>query len=183
MLKLSQNEIDFCGEPRRFKRCSNKVLKDANKDVEAIQQELQDKMERGIKMGEKARNLRTEANKLLSKTKPGVKDKNRAEKLNKEAESVESEIEEFAEAIQNAQDEYDERIIHAYDKVCVTLLEPMDPGEFEENHDSRDMVIAKNLSLFYDMYMTGFSQTKVDMRIRQLIDAEHEHRFQFREEL
>ena len=182
MLKLSQNKIDFCGKERNFKRCSNKDLRDANKDIEDIQKDIKDKMEKGMKMGEEGRTLRIKANELLSKKKPTAKEKKEAEKLNKEADEVQKALEEYGEIIENEQESFDENIVKAYDKICVTLLEPMEPGEFEENHDSRDMIIAKNLSLFYDMYMTGFSQAKIDMRIRQLVDAEHESRFRFQEE-
>jgi len=182
MLKLSKNEIDFCGKKRRFKRCPNKVLRDANKDVEDIKKDLQEKMENGLKMGEESRELRLKANKITTKEEPTAAEKKKADGYIKKAEKIEADLEEFAKSIEDQQDEYDDKIIKAYGKVCMTLLEPMEEGEFEANYDSTDMVIAKNLSLFYDMYMTGFSEAKIQMRVRQLIDAEHEGRFQFREE-
>ncbi|MDP3014090.1 MAG: hypothetical protein Q8M92_07615, partial [Candidatus Subteraquimicrobiales bacterium] len=43
MQKLSKLTIDFCGEPRHFKRCPTKTLKQYTKGIEDIQKGIRNK--------------------------------------------------------------------------------------------------------------------------------------------
>lgn len=187
MAKLSSKEIEFCGKKRRFKRCPNKELRDAHKGVEAIQKEAVDKREDLLKKITEANKKRQEAAQLTidsAKDSDNVdENKKKADRLIKRAEKIEKEVEEMTEKMEEELKDFDIRLAEAYDKVCVVLLEPMEPGEFTENHDSTDFVIAKNLGLFYDMYMTNFPEAKIESRLRQIIDAEHENQMnRFRQE-
>lgn len=187
MVKLSKTEIEFCGEKKRFKRCPNRVLRDSNKPVEALQKEYQDKRNELLKRVTTAQEKRQEAVQLygLSYKDDTILEKNqkKADKLVKEAKKIEAEVEEWSEELEKELTSFDERMAEAYDKVCVTLLEPMEPGEFIENYDNIDLIIAKNLGLFYDLYMSNTPQAKIDLRLRQLIDAEHDNQIgQFRQE-
>jgi len=185
MVKLSKSSIEFCGKQRRFKRCPTRVLRDSNKDVEALQKYARDKRQLIMDKVNEAGKKRQEAVQLygLAYKDDSLLEKNqrKADKLVKEAEKIESELEELSDKIEIELGDFDERMDEAYDKVCVTLLEPMEPGEFVEAHDNIDMIIAKNLGMFYDLYMSGTSQAKIDLRLRQLIDAEHDSQIgQFR---
>lgn len=185
MVKLSKNEIEFCGKKRRFKRCPNKVLRDSNKDVEALRKEATEKRDMLVKKMAEVQEKRQEATQLLGLAYKDdtilEKNQKRADKLVKEAKKIEAEVEELSEKISEELADFDERLAEAYDKLCVALLE-IEPGEFIEKHDSIDLIIAKNLGLFYDMYMSGTPQAKIDVRLRQLIDVEYDNQLaQFRE--
>ena len=187
MVKLSKTEIEFCGKQRKFKRCPNRVLRDSNKDVEALQKEAMDKRDVLVKKVAEAQEKRQEAVRLLGLTYEDdsllEKNQKKADKLIKEAKKIESEVEELGDKLTEELADFDERLEQAYDKVCLTLIEPMEPGEFTETHDNIDMIIAKNLGLFYDLYMSNTSQAKIDLRLRQLIDAEHDNQIgRFRQE-
>jgi hypothetical protein len=186
MAKTSKTEIEFCGKKRRFRRCSNRVLRDSNKDVEALQREATKKRDELVKKISEAQEKRQDAVQLLGLAYKDdtilEKNQKKADKLIKEAKKIESEVEELSNKIGEELATFDERMAEAYDKVCVALLE-IEPGEFLENYDSIDLIIAKNLGLFYDLYMSGTPQAKIDVRLRQLIDVEHDNQIgQFRQE-
>jgi len=171
MMKLSQKEIEFCGKPRKFRRVATSVLKDASKNVENVQKELAD-IVTGINEKElEARNKKVEANDILIKPKVTKKEKSRAEKLIKEADKIMEDLEEYSKGLEGKINKLDNDLIEGYGLIAETFLEPMTVKEFVENHDSIDMVIAKNLSIFYDMYMSGFSEVKIEQRLKQMIDA------------
>lgn len=187
MVKLSKNEIEFCGKMRRFKRCPNRVLRDSNKGVEALQKEATERRDEIVQKISEAQEKRQEAVQLLGLTYKDdtilEKNQKKADKLVKEAKKIEAKVDELSDTINEELSDFDERMAEAYDKVCQTLLEPMEPGEFIKNYDTIDLIIAKNLGLFYDLYMSGTAQAKIDMRLRQLIDAEHDNQIgQFRQE-
>lgn len=171
MMKLSQKKIEFCGKPRKFKRVPASVLKDASKDVEAVQKKLTKIVTEINEKELEARNKKVEANDILIKPKVTKKEKAKAEKLIKEADKIMEDLEEYSKGLEGEIKKLDNELVEGYGVIAETLLEPMTVKEFVENHDSVDMVIAKNLSIFYDMYMAGFSEVKIEQRLKQMIDA------------
>lgn len=81
MMKLSQKKIEFCGKPRKFKRVPASVLKDASKDVEAVQKKLTKIVTEINEKELEARNKKVEANDILIKPKVTKKEKAKAEKV------------------------------------------------------------------------------------------------------
>ena len=178
LIELSKKKITFCGKQRQFKRVPAKALKDASKGLEAIQEEMAE-MVQGLQEDElKAQKKRVEANDLLLNPKATKKDETRANKLLKEAETIEKGLEERAEEINSQVEELNSKLIESYSVIAETLLEPMTASEFIENHDNLDMIKAKNLSIFYDLYMADFAEAKIEQRYKQMIDAEHDQLFQ-----
>lgn len=199
-MKLSKKTIEFCGEPRHFKRCPNKTLKKVMKGVEGIQKDLETDLEGVKKDVDKVEELRKEATLLFNdieisregdilikdekemekRVLQREKDNKKALKLIKQAEKIEEELEKKSEEIDAKIEETDVRLIAEYGKVCEQLLEPFKAEEFEENYDSIDMTIAKNLPMFYDLYMGNISENKIDNKLKQLIEAEHSESTGFR---
>lgn len=198
-MRLCKRTIDFCGEERRFKRTTNKALKNAMKGVEALQKELVDSLKGFEDKFNEAQKLRTEATGLytqLETSKDGdravddkeelkkravkrEKDNDKALKLIKQAEKIEKSLEKKTKEVEAKIDEVNDKLIPEYGKVCELLLEPFEAGEFEEKYDSLDMAIAKNLPMFYDLYMANVPEQKIKAKIRQLIEAEHSESSEF----
>jgi uncharacterized membrane protein len=175
MIKLSTKTIDFCGKPRKFRRTPAKKLKEASRDIEAMQQEVENLYNQVREKASEAQTSRTEAADLLAN--PTKTNETKARKLLKKAEKAEGEVKEIEQKLHDEMTTYDQRIEQAYGGIAELLLEPMTVEEFIEEHDSTDMIIAKNLPMFYDMYMAGFNEVKIEQRLKQLIDAEYEARF------
>ncbi|KAF5031061.1 hypothetical protein DSECCO2_631650 [anaerobic digester metagenome] len=199
-MKLSKKTIEFCDKPRHFKRCPNKQLKEAMKGVEGIQKDMENSLDGVKKDVDKVEELRKEATLLFNDIETSKdndrlikdekelekrvlqreKDNKKALKLIKQAEKIEADLEKKTDKINAKVKEIDGKLITEYGKVCEQLLEPFAPGEFEENYDSIDMTIAKNLPMFYDLYMGNISENKIDNKLKQLIEAEHSEASEFR---
>lgn len=192
-MRLSKKAIEFCGKERHFKRCPNKTLKGVLKGVEGIQKDMETSLDGVRKDVEKVEELRKEATLLFNdieisrdgdrlikdekelekRVLQREKDNEKALKLIKQAEKIEAKIEKKSDEIDAKIKEIDGKLITEYGKVCEQLLEPFTAEEFEEEHDSVDMVIAKNLPMFYDLYMTNVADNKIENKLKQLIEAEH----------
>lgn len=192
-MRLSKKAIEFCGKERHFKRCPNKKLKTVLKGVEGIQKDMETSLDGVKKDVEKVEELRKEATLLFNdieisregdrlikdekelekRVLQREKDNEKALKLIKQAEKIEAKIEKKSDEIDAKIKEIDGKLITEYGKVCEQLLEPFTAEEFEEEHDSVDMVIAKNLPMFYDLYMTNVADNKIENKLKQLIEAEH----------
>lgn len=182
MLKQSKETIYFCGKERHFKRCPNKVLRDVSKPIEEIQNALLDKVTKVNELEVESQRLRFESNDLLNQEKVSPDDIKKSNKLIKEAKKIEEEAMEIGKTVNSEIDGINEKLDIEYGKVCELLLDPFEPGEFEANYDTVDKVIVKNISMFYDMYMTNTREAKIQERIRQLVAAEHESKVDFRAE-
>lgn len=174
MHKLSRIKIDFCGKKRNFRRCTARELKNASKGLEDIEKEMSNEVERLKELVKKGAEFKRESDQIYSKTNHTKANERKAEKLIKEAEKIETEINQLADELEEKSDEINERFIKEYDKICQLLLEPFQEGEFIKEHDSIDMIIAKNLQMFYDMYMTGMREEIIEGKLKELVEAEHE---------
>lgn len=168
MQKLSKLTIEFCGKERNFKRCPTKTLKKYTKGIEDIQKGIQ-------KKAQEVRDKEIEADNLeeLSKTKEDNLGKasylEKAQELREEAKAIQKEMEDNADTME-------EEMIEKYGELCAQILEPFDPEEFEENYDSRDMALINSLGALYDMYMSNFSEVKIEARIQQIIEGNIDQR-------
>jgi hypothetical protein len=177
MMKLSKKEIDFCGKPRKFKRVSDRVLKDASKELEEIQEEMTG-IVRDLKEREsEAQKKRVEANEILMKPKPTKAAEAKAKKLLKEADKIVENLENSAKVLEKRTDELNDKLLHSYGVIAETLLDPMTVDEFINEHDNLDMIRVTNLSILYDLYMADFPEAKIEQRFKQMIDAEHDQSF------
>ena len=168
MQKLSKLTIDFCGEPRHFKRCPTKTLKQYTKGIEDIQKEIRNKAQDARGKEIEADNMEAMADTKEDKTeKAGYLEK--AKELREEAKAIDKEIEDNAPAME-------EEMIKKYGELCSQILEPFTPEDFEENYDSRDMALINSLGALYNMYMSNFSEIKIEARIQQIIEGNIDQR-------
>lgn len=176
-MKVSNKEIEFCGKPRKFRRVSARVLKDASKELEEIKEEMVSIM-RDLKERElEAKNKRVEANEILMKPEPTKAAETKAKKLLKEADKIEKDLEDSAKDLEKQTDKLNDKLLHSYGVIAETLLEPMTVDEFLNEHDNLDMIRVTNLSILYDLYMADFPESKIEQRFKQMIDAEHDQSF------
>lgn len=168
MQKLSKLTIDFCGKERNFKRCPNKQLKQYTKAIENIQKEVRDKAQEARDKEIEAENLEAQAEaKEDNIEKASYLEK--AQELRNEAKAIQKEVEDNA-------DDMEAEMIKKYGELCSQILEPFSPEEFEENYDSRDMALINSLGALYDMYMSNFSEIKIEARIQQIIEGNIDQR-------
>lgn len=163
--KFSNQEIFICGANRRFKRTQEETLRDAAKPLEDLQKDVRSRLEEHDELLEEAKELREDAE--------FEEDKETARKLIKKARKKEKDARKVKKAVEDEADELQAQMDAEQEKLCILLLDPFEPGDYA-NRDIGDKTKLKMLPMLYVMYMEGFSEAKIQTRIKQVINAEHE---------
>ena len=174
--------VEFCGEPRKFKRCPNKTLKDYQKSIEDIQEELTPLAERTrdfqfrlteledeiqgidkhIQLLEKLEDANDdEIRECINLTKEKIKLQKEIHKLRKENDDAEMEDRE-------TYSDLDEKLRACYGEFASKIFENFDPSEMEEA-DTTDLTIAPRLSEIYRLATTGAKQKDIDKLYAKLV--------------
>jgi predicted nucleic acid-binding Zn-ribbon protein len=195
-MAFTKATIEFCGKPRKFKRCSNRTLVDFQKEIEKLQKDMEPVFETAIEIEEeieyidsqverinkrinfiessddphddelrKAISLLDDIDQLSQKRKDLIK------KLKKEEKATEKEFKGLSQDVEEK-----------YANLASLLLDPMTPEEFLKEYDSIDMIKIQNMGVFYNMCQSGFNQTKIDKKIRDVIETSTGQTEDFRQE-
>lgn len=180
-MKLNQ-KVEFCGKERKFKRCPNKTLKDYQKAIEDIQDEITPLAERTRDYQFKLTELNDEISsidkhiELLEKlddasdeeirecialTKDKVKLQKEIHQLRKENDDVELENREKYEKL-------DDKLRNSYGKFASNIFEDFDESEIDEA-DSTDLTLAPRLGEIYRLATTGVKQKEIDKAVQKII--------------
>jgi len=181
VLKMN-SKIEFCGKERKFKRCPNKTLKDYQKTIEEIQDEL-------TPLAERVRNFQFELTEMEDEQKSIDKHIELLEKLDdanddeirecidltKKRIKLQKEIHELRKANDEAEksdrqfyEDLDKKLRNNYGEFASKIFEDFDPSEIEEA-DSNDLTIAPRLSELYRLATTGAKQKEVDKQYQKII--------------
>lgn len=182
MVMKMNHKIEFCGKERKFKRCPNKELKDYQRTIEQIQDEITPLAERTRDFQFKLTELEDEIKatdkhiELLEKlddatdeeirecielTKEKVKLQKRIHKLRKENDEAEKEDIKFYE-------EVEEKLRASYGEFASKIFEDFDPVEIEDA-DSTDLTISPRLSEIYRLSTTNCKQKDIDKLVAKII--------------
>ena len=180
-LKLNQS-VEFCGKSRKFQRCPNATLKDYQKTIEDIQEEitplaernrnfqfelteLEDEMsaiDKHIELLEKLDDASDEEiRECINLTKEKVKLQKKIHKLRKDNDEAEKNDKEFYE-------ELDKKLRGSYGEFASKVFDEFDPSEIEEA-DSTDLTLAPRLGEVYRLAMTGAKQKEIDKLVQKII--------------
>jgi len=181
VIKLNQ-KIEFCGQERKFQRCPNATLKDYQKTIEEIQDEitplaertrdfqfelneLEDEMgaiDKHIELLEKLEDASDEEiRECIDLTKEKVKLQKKIHNLRKANDEAEKEDRVFYEDL-------DKKLRGSYGEFASKIFENFDAGEIEEA-DSTDLTLAPRLSEVYRLAMTGAKQKEIDKLVQKII--------------
>ena len=176
------SKIEFCGKERKFQRCPNKTLKDYQKAIEEIQDnltplaertrdfqfrltELNDEIEsidKHIELLEKLEDASDdEIRECISLTKDKTALQRQIHELRRENDEAEKEDRAFYEDL-------DKQLRECYGEFASKIFEDFDPSEIEEA-DQTDLTIAPRLSELYRLATTGVKQKEVDKLYKKII--------------
>ncbi len=181
VLKLNQ-KVEFCDKTRKFTRCPNKTLKDYQKNIEQIQNELEPLAERTRDFQFKLRELEDEMDsidkhiELLEKLEDATDDEIReCIELTKTKLALQKEIHELRVANDDAEKEdrefyekLDTQLRESYGEFASKIFQDFDASEIEEA-DQTDLTIAPRLGELYRLAMSGASQKEVDKFYKKII--------------
>lgn len=181
VMKLNQT-VEFCGEKRKFQRCANKELKDYQKTIEDIQDEitplaertrdyqfnlteLEDEMsaiDKHIELLEKLEDASDEEiRECIDLTKEKIKLQKKIHNLRKENDDAEKEDREFYETL-------DKKLRASYGEFASKVFENFDAEDIEEA-DSTDLTLAPRLGEVYRLAMTGAKQKEIDKLVLKIV--------------
>ena len=176
------SKIEFCGKERKFQRCPNKTLKDYQKAIEEIQDnltplaertrdfqfrltELNDEIEsidKHIELLEKLEDATDEEIRVcISLTQNKIGLQKRIHELRVENDEAEKEDREFYE-------ELDNQLRASYGEFASKIFSDFKASDIEEA-DSTDLTIAPRLSELYRLATTGVKQKEVDKLYTKII--------------
>ncbi len=198
MMNLSQISINFCGENRYFKRCPTQELKDYQKTMDKIQEDLKPDLEEINNLKEEIEEIiqdyddnidiinslketkNEKTNGLTQETVDKIiKLKTEQKKSRKTIREKQKELKELTNKMIKNQDQANDIIIDAYDNLCIKLIDNFNPGEFKNNYDVRDQAIAMHLGTIYALYMSGKSEKIINKQLEEIIDSQVDQLKQF----
>lgn len=175
-------QVEFCGEPRKFKRCPNKTLKDYQKSIEDIQDELTPLAERTRDFNFQLTELEEEIESInkhieLLEKLDVVSDEEIREciKLTKNKTKLQKDIHRLRKENDDAEledrktyEDLDKKLRACYGEFASKIFENFDADEIDEA-DSTDLTIAPRLSEIYRLATTGAKQKEVDKLYAKLV--------------
>lgn len=182
MVMKMNTKIEFCGKPRKFKRCPNSTLKDYQKTIEEIQDKLTPLAERTRDFQFELTELDDEISsinkhiELLEKLEDASDDEIReCIDLTKQKIAIQKRIHELRRANDDAEKEdrdfyedLDKELRRSYGEFASKIFEDFDPSEIDEA-DSTDLTIAPNLSQLYRLSTTGAKQKEIDKLYAKIV--------------
>ena len=176
-------KVEFAGKPRKFQRCANKELKDYQKTIEDIQNEI-------YPLTEKTRDIQFEINELeeqvnsinmnidlLDKLEdPTDEEIREAMKLVSNKTALQKELHDKRKEYDSIQlddreslESIDEKLRNSYAEFASKIFEDFATSEFHDNYDNTDLTIAPRLSELYRLATSGASQKDVDRAYSNII--------------
>lgn len=175
-------KVQFCGAMRKFKRCPNRTLKDYQKSIEDIQEEV-------MPIAKRLRDYQFEINELQNelssleeyidvvKNFDNASDEEIRESLAliKEKTALQRKIhglireqDDFRLGNEKVYDDLEDKLRMAYGEFASMIFEDFDASEIEEA-DPNDLIIAPRLSELYRLATTGANQKEVDELYNKII--------------
>lgn len=175
-------KVEFCGKARKFQRCPNSALKDYQKTIEDIQDEITPLAERQRDFQFKIRELEDEIGsydkhiELLEKLEdPSDSEIRECIELTKERLRVQKEIhkarvENDEKELEDKEfyDELEKKLRNSYGEFASLIFTEFDKSEIEDA-DSTDLVIAPRLGDIYRLATTGAKQKEIDKLYKQIV--------------
>lgn len=180
-MKLN-SKIEFCGKERKFKRCPNKLLKDYQKSIEDMQEEM-------IPLAKRTRDFQFKITELEDEI--GSIDK-RIELLEKLDDASDKEIRDCMDLVSKKTDlqkeihklrkenddaelkdnevykDLEDKLRESYATFAHEIFEDFDVDEIDEA-DSTDLTIAPQLGSLYRLATTGAKQKEIDKAYKELV--------------
>lgn len=183
VLKMNTS-IQFCGEKRKFKRCPNKALRDYQRTIEEIQDEM-------IPLAERTRDFQFRYDETLGEIESIDKHIELLEKLEsptdeeirkcieltedkldlqKQLHSIRIENDEADLSDKEFMDKMNDRLKDAYCSFAILIFDKFTSDDFEEYVDSTDMVVAPRLGELYRLATSGAKQNEIDGAYRKIVE-------------
>jgi len=192
---FTRAKIEFCGEERKFKRCSNKTLVSFQKEIEKLQEEMKPVFQDDIDLEEEIEDIQGQidrANKKIelieSAEDPTDDELRKAIKFVDDIDKLTLKKKGLEKQLRNSEDErkdeikkLEKKLEQTYAELACLLIDPLTPKEFIEEYDSIDMIKVQNLGMFYNMCQSGFTQTQIDKKIREVVKASMDQAENFRQ--
>lgn len=181
MVKYNK-KVEFCGKQRKFQRCPNKTLKDYQKTMEDIQEELiplakqeKDFQYRIGELTDEIEGINTHMNlldKLENPTDDEIRESMQLSKtkteLQKKIQDIRKEMDKAEESSIEFYESLSDQLKKSYGQFASKVFEDFDESEIDEA-DSRDMAIAPRLADVYRLATSGASQSDVDKFVSKVI--------------
>ena len=183
MVLKMDTKVEFCGKSRKFQRCPNKTLKDYQKSIEDIRDEM-------IPLAEIERDFNfqvDEVNEEISSIDKHIEllekleDPTDAEirecmdltrektELQKKLHKIRVEYDENSKETQKLYEKLDGKLNETYCKFAKAIFKDFTDEEFEEEADSTDLVIAPRLGELYRLATTGVKQKEIDKLYQKIV--------------
>lgn len=196
-MAFMKTKIEFCGKQRQLKRCTNQTLLEFQKGLEAIQKDLEPALEREQLLEDEIEEITSQISQVTEQVEliknledPTDEELRTSITLLSEARSLTTTRRELTRdlRLQRKKDQKNIEKIEAdlntrYANLACLLIDPMTPGEWEENADPIDMVKIHNLVNIYKMGQGGFTQNQIDKEITKMVKNNLSQTDNFRQEI
>ena len=191
-MSFNARKINFCGKERKFKRCPNRTVKDFQKRIENIQEELEPLTDKNREFQFASQEINDEIEtinkhiELLEKLdEPTDEEIRQSLDLNQSKVQLQKELHKLINdnelSMRNEKDffkDIDKKLMDTYAEFATLIFDKFEFEEFEEEADSTDLVIAPRLSELYRFCTSGAKQAEVDKVYRNIIKDNIESSFQ-----
>lgn len=178
---LQDTCITICEKPYFFKRYKNRESIDKGKQLQKENKELIELSNKSNQLEEKKESLetrialQTKRLDLVKKDKDKLKILDCIDGLLEERDNCVEElnkIEEDGEA--NGLDEFNpaELEIEMYATTLDMMLANFDKEDFIENSTPYDVIVAKNINVFYTLAMAGKNSDEIAAKVEEVVEAE-----------
>lgn len=191
-MSFNARKINFCGKERKFKRCPNRTVKDFQKRIENIQEELEPLTDKNREFQFASQEINDEIEtinkhiELLEKLdEPTDEEIRQSLDLNQSKVQLQKELHKLINdnelSMRNEKDffkDIDKKLMDTYAEFATLIFDKFEFEEFEDEADSTDLVIAPRLSELYRLCTSGAKQAEVDKVYRNIIKDNIESSFQ-----
>ena len=182
MVMKMNTSVEFCGKARKFQRCPNKTLKNYQKSMEDIREEMiplaeheRDSQFRLDELTEEIDAINKHIELLEKLDDPTSDEIRECIDLTKKRVSIQKDIHElrvnFGETNKNNQELYkklDDKLNNTYCEFAKTIFKDFTDDDFEEV-DETDLVIAPRLGELYRLATSGAKQKDIDKLYQKIV--------------
>lgn len=193
-MSFNARKINFCGKERKFKRCPNRTVKDFQKRIENIQEELEPITDKNREFQFASQEINDEIEtinkhiELLEKLEEPTDEEIRQSlelnqskvHLQKDLHKLIDENEKSAREEKGFFKDIDKKLMDTYAEFATLVFDKFEFEEFEDEADSTDLVIAPRLGELYRLCTSGAKQSEVDKVYQSIIKDNIESSFQSR---
>lgn len=178
---LQDTCIIICGKPYFFKRYKNKEAINSGKQVQKENKVLIDLGNKANQLAKKKESLETRITLQTKRLDSAKKDKDKLKILDS-IDGLMDELDNCVEEINKLEQEGKDNNLEDFNpaelelEMCANSLDMMltnfDKEDFIENSTPYDLIVARNINVFYTLAMAGKTSDEIEAKIEEVVEED-----------